>query len=152
LMEENKEPYDLIILDWLMPGMKGLDIATKIKTEIKPEVDPHLIMISAFSSGDVLDKPGGEYIDKFLSKPVSPSHLFDAVMEAFGIKTKGVKRTLGSQQFDMETLRPVQGSEILLVEDNEINQQVASEILELAGFFIDIANHGQEALDMLEKC
>ena len=51
----------------------------------------------------------------------------------------------------METLRPVQGARILLVEDNEINQQVASEILELAGFFVDIAIHGQEALDMLES-
>jgi CheY-like chemotaxis protein len=107
-------------------------------------------MISAFSSGDVMDKPGGEYIDQFLSKPVSPSHLFDAVMAAFGVATESVKRKLDSQQFDMETLRPVQGAEILLVEDNEINQQVASEILELAGFYVDIANHGQEALDMLE--
>ena len=151
LMDENQEPYDLIVLDWLMPGMKGLDIARKIKTEIKPEVDPHIIMISAFSSGDVMDKPGGEFIDQFLSKPVSPSHLFDAVMAAFGVATEGVKRTLGSQQFDMETLRPVQGAEILLVEDNEINQQVASEILEQAGFYVDIANHGQEALDMLES-
>jgi PAS domain S-box-containing protein len=151
LMDENQEPYDLIILDWLMPGMKGLDIATKIKTEIKPEIDPHIIMISAFSSGDVMDKPGGEHIDQFLSKPVSPSHLFDAVMAAFGVATDGVKRTLGSQQFDMATLRPVQGAEILLVEDNEINQQVASEILEQAGFYVDIANHGQEALDMLES-
>ena len=151
LMDENQEPYDLIVLDWLMPGMKGLDIARKIKTEIKPEVDPHIIMISAFSSGDVMDKPGGEYIDQFLSKPVSPSHLFDAVMAAFGVATEGVKRTLGSQQFDMETLRPVQGAVILLVEDNEINQQVASEILEQAGFYVDIANHGQEALDMLES-
>ncbi len=150
LMDENQEPYDLIVLDWLMPGMKGLDIATKIKTEIKPEIDPHIIMVSAFSAGDVMDKPGGEFIDQFLSKPVSPSHLFDAVMIAFGVATEGVKRKLGSQQFDMETLKPVQGAEILLVEDNEINQQVASEILEQAGFYVDIANHGQEALDMLE--
>ncbi len=151
MMEENKEPYDLIVLDWLMPGMKGIDAARKIKTEIKPDVDPHIIMISAFSSGDIMDKPGGEFIDQFLSKPVSPSHLFDAVMAAFGVASKGSKRQTGGQQFDMEALRPVQGAQILLVEDNEINQQVASEILELAGFYVDIANHGQEALDMLEK-
>jgi PAS domain S-box-containing protein len=151
LMEEKSRPYDLIVLDWLMPGMKGLDIAHRIKTEIKPEVDPHIIMISAFNSGDVMDKPGGEHIDHFLTKPVSPSHLFDAIMAAFGIATEGVKRQLGGQQFDMEMLKPVQGAEILLVEDNEINQQVASEILEQAGFFVDIANHGQEALDMLQN-
>ena len=51
----------------------------------------------------------------------------------------------------MDSLRPVQGAEILLVEDNEINQQVASELLEQAGFRVDIANHGQEAIDMLDE-
>ena len=150
LIQDSEEPYDLIVLDWLMPGMKGLDVARKIKTEIKPEKDPHIIMVSAFSSGDVIDKPGGEFIDQFLSKPVSPSHLFDAVMVAFGVRTQDSHRKVRSDEFDMQTLRPVQGALILLVEDNEINQQVASEILEQAGFHVDIANHGQEALDMLE--
>ncbi len=151
LMEDTQEPYDLIVLDWLMPGMKGLEIAQKIKTELKPEVDPHIILVSAFSSGDVVDKPGGEYIDQFLSKPVSPSHLFDSIMVAFGVKAEGTRRALDSDQFDMESLRPVQGAKLLLVEDNEINQQVASEILEQAGFFVDVAVHGQDALDMLDK-
>jgi len=150
LIQDSEEPYDLIVLDWLMPGMKGLDVARKVKTEIKPERDPHIIMVSAFSSGDVIDKPGGEFIDQFLSKPVSPSHLFDAVMVAFGVRTQDSHRKVRSDEFDMQTLRPVQGALILLVEDNEINQQVASEILEQAGFHVDIANHGQEALNMLE--
>jgi PAS domain S-box-containing protein len=145
------QPYDLVIMDWLMPGMKGLDAARKIKTEIKPDVDPHIIMVSAFSSGDVMDKPGGEHIDQFLSKPVSPSHLFDAVMVAFGVMDEKRPKRKSINQFDMDTLKPVQGAQLLLVEDNEINQQVASEILEQAGFFVDIANHGQEALDMLEE-
>lgn len=150
-IEKNPEHYDLIVLDWLMPGMTGLEIAEKIKTEIKPKVDPHIIMVSAFSAGDIAGKAGGEYIDQFLSKPVSPSHLFDAIMAAFGVATNSVRRKLGGQEFDVATLRPVQGAEILLVEDNEINQQVASETLEQAGFYVDIACHGQEALDMLER-
>ena len=76
-----------MVLDWLMPGMKGNEVASRIKTEIRPQTDPHIVLISGFSSGDVMDKPGGEYIDQFLTKPVSPSHLFDAVMAAFGIET-----------------------------------------------------------------
>jgi polar amino acid transport system substrate-binding protein len=83
-----------------------------------------------------------------LSKPVSPSDLFDSILAAYGHEPITQQRYSGSK-FDMGILRPVQGAEILLVEDNEINQQVASEILEQAGFFVDIANHGQEALDML---
>jgi polar amino acid transport system substrate-binding protein len=150
LMDRAQKPYDLMVLDYLMPGMKGVDIAVKIKTEIKPATDPHIILVSAYSSGDVMDKPGGEYIDHFLAKPVSPSHLFDAVMEAFCVPIEGSRRKKAGREFDLETLRPVQGAHILLVEDNEINQQVASEILEQAGFYVEIANHGQEALDRLE--
>ena len=150
LMDRAQKPYDLMVLDYLMPGLKGVDIAVKIKTEIKPATDPHIILVSAYSSGDVMDKPGGEYIDHFLAKPVSPSHLFDAVMEAFCVPIEGSRRKKAGREFDLETLRPVQGAHILLVEDNEINQQVASEILEQAGFYVTIANHGQEALDRLE--
>jgi PAS domain S-box-containing protein len=152
LMEQGQHPYDLMLLDYLMPGMKGIEIATRIKTELKPETDPHIILVSAFSSGDVLDKPGGEFIDQFLAKPVSPSHLFDAVMEAFGVQSAQTRRRRQSgREFDLERLRPVQGAQILLVEDNEMNQQVASEILEQAGFYVDIAIHGQEALQKLEQ-
>jgi len=151
LMEANPKAYDLVILDWLMPGMTGLEAAQKLKTEIKPDVDPHIIMVSAFNTSDFSAQPGSEYVDQFLSKPISPSHLFDAIMAAFGVITDSAKRKRSGQQFDMATLRPVQGAEILLVEDNEINQQVASEILTLAGFYVDIAKHGREALDMLEN-
>jgi PAS domain S-box-containing protein len=149
-MESADEPYDLMVLDWLMPGMKGNEVAAKIKTEIRPATDPHIVLVSGFSSGDVMDRPGGEYIDQFLTKPVSPSHLFDAVMAAFGVDTGRRVGPRDSRQIDMDVLRPVQGAEILLVEDNEINQQVASELLEQAGFRIDIANHGQEAVEMLQ--
>jgi CheY-like chemotaxis protein len=137
------------VLDWLMPGMEGLEAARKIKTETGDEVAPRIIMVSAFSSGDVVDKPGGEHIDQFLSKPVSPSHLFDAVLAIFSVETDRLIQKSSGWQFDMQTLEPVRGATILLVEDNEINQQVASELLELAGFFVDIAKHGQEALNML---
>jgi signal transduction histidine kinase/DNA-binding response OmpR family regulator len=149
LMDQAEKPYELMVLDYLMPGMKGIEVSTKIKTELKPSTDPHIILVSAYSSDDVLDKPGGEHIDQFLSKPVSPSHLFDAVMAAFGAVAGGGRRKKAGRGFDLEALRPVQGSRILLVEDYDLNQQVASELLEQAGFFVDIANHGQEALDML---
>jgi len=149
-VKEATDPYSLIVLDWSMPGMNGTEAAAKIKTEMKPAVDPHIIMVSGFSATDVKDTAGSEFIDKYLSKPVSPSHLFDAIMEAFGVQTERRKRGYSSGQPDMETLRPIQGARLLLVEDNEINQQVASELLQQARLHVEIANHGQEALDMLE--
>jgi PAS domain S-box-containing protein len=150
-MRASETPYDLVVLDWLMPKMKGLEVARYIKTELKPDTDPHIILVSGFSSGEVLERPGGELIDQFLTKPVSPSHLFDAVMAAFGIKSdrKSSARST-AREVDLDYLRPVQGARILLVEDNDINQQVATELLGHAGFFVDVAVHGQEALDKLE--
>jgi CheY-like chemotaxis protein len=150
-MRQSGTPYDLVVLDWLMPQMEGLEVARYIKTELKPETDPHIILVSGFSSGEVLERPGGELIDQFLTKPVSPSHLFDAVMAAFGIKADSKARRRGTaRKIDTDSLRPVQGARILLVEDNDINQQVATELLGHAGFFVDVAVHGREALDKLE--
>ncbi len=148
LMENAKPAYQLVIVDWLMPDMTGLEIAQRIKAGAAPDSGPHIIMVSAFSSGDLTGKPGGQCIDRFLPKPVSPSDLFDAVMDAFGVQTAKRPRAVGGA--DMEALRPVQGASVLLVEDNEINQQVASELLEQARFHVEIANHGQEAIDKLE--
>jgi PAS domain S-box-containing protein len=149
-LRESETPYDLVVLDWLMPQMEGLQVAQIIKNEIRRDTDPHIIMVSGFSSGDVMDRPGGELIDQFLTKPVSPSHLFDAVMMAFGIKTQRKARAHGTRRdIDRQALRPVQGAHLLVVEDNEINQQVASELLGHAGFFVDIAENGQDALDKL---
>ena len=151
LMKRARKPFDLIVMDWLMPGIPGTEAAEKIKTEINPEKDPHIIMVSAYGASDMSDKPGAQYVDKFLTKPVSPSHLFDAIMHAFGYQQVETarRRISGSRGFDQELLKPVQGAEILLVEDNEINQQVACELLEQAKFRVEIANHGQEAIDKL---
>jgi signal transduction histidine kinase/CheY-like chemotaxis protein len=149
-IEETAEPYELIVMDWLMPGLNGIEAAEKIKTEIKPAVDPHIIMVSGFSAADVKSQSGGKFISKFLSKPVSPSDIFDAVMEAFGVETKRKKRGYSGGKLDKDLVRPIHGARLLLVEDNEINQQVARELLQQEKLYVDIANHGHEALDMLE--
>ncbi|HDY81786.1 MAG TPA: transporter substrate-binding domain-containing protein, partial [Halieaceae bacterium] len=149
LIEGAENPYRLLVVDWLMPGMTGLDVAERIKTRSEPETAPRIIMVSAHSGGEVMNKPGAEHVDRFLPKPVNPSDLFDAVVDALGVQVEKRQRS-GSAELDMEALRPVQGANILLVEDNEINQQVASEILQQAHFNVEIANHGQEAIDKLE--
>jgi PAS domain S-box-containing protein len=148
-LQSAEPPYDLVIMDWLMPGMSGLEASSKIKKELKLSVDPHIVLVTAFGKTDLADREGAEYVDTILGKPVSPSHLFDAIMEVFGQAVAKSARRHGDEM-DMDALRPVQGAHLLLVEDNEINQQVASELLSQARFHVDIANHGQEAIDMLE--
>jgi two-component system sensor histidine kinase/response regulator len=152
LLRSGQELPDLIVMDWLMPGLSGLEAAQVIKQELKLAKNPHIIIVTAFATSKLSNKPGVEHVDKLLTKPISPSHLFDAVMEAFGQKVaaSGQRHQSGRQE-EMEALRPIQGASLLVVEDNEINQQVARELLEHALFKVEIANHGQEAVEMVNR-
>jgi CheY-like chemotaxis protein len=89
-------------------------------------------------------------LDGFLIKPVNASVLFDAIMQAFGDEIPETSR-LARRQKEADALQEIQGARILLVEDNEINQQVAKEILEGAGLIVTIANNGQEAVDAVRE-
>jgi signal transduction histidine kinase len=152
ILESGQDAPELIVMDWLMPGMNGLEAAQKIKQDLKLPKDPHIIIVTAFGTSGLADKPEAEFVDNLLAKPVSPSHLFDAVMDAFGqhVAKKGM-RHLSGRQAEMEALQPIQGASLLVVEDNEINQQVARELLEQALFSVDLANHGKEAIEMIDK-
>ncbi|NWK56786.1 response regulator [Verrucomicrobiaceae bacterium N1E253] len=144
---------DLIAMDWLMPGMNGIDATIKIKSEMNLTKIPKVILISAFAQNELSKKKGSEYADGILTKPISPSHLFDASMEAFGnnLSHRSSTRRCEDKSNMTVDLAPIAGARVLLVEDNQINQQVASELLLQGGLDIEIANHGQEALDLLEK-
>ncbi|MEO5375402.1 MAG: response regulator [Alphaproteobacteria bacterium] len=139
---------DLILMDWVMPGLNGLETAERIKRDLFPDRPPKIILLTAFGRDDVSHEPGAECLDNILSKPVNPSVLFDAIMMAFGEKPSQIHAAGGSGGDYM--LRPIQGARILLVEDNEVNQQVATELLQQARFVVDVANHGLEAIEMLE--
>ncbi|MEE4237863.1 MAG: response regulator, partial [Anderseniella sp.] len=151
-LQQSEKPYELVVLDWMMPGKSGLELAADIRALKNLKVQPKLIMVSAFHGSELMEKPGAEHIGQFLAKPISPSHLFDAVMQVFGheMETTSRGRTKrGSVKPD--ALKPIQGARILLVEDNEINQQVAKELLEQAKLVVEVAYHGQKALEMLEQ-
>jgi len=151
VVTEGKEPVDLVLMDFLMPDMDGFEAARIIKSLKSLDYVPKIIMVSALARGDLSQREGAEHLDGILTKPVSPSHLFDALMGAFGhevVRTMRSKRASGESI--VELLRPIRGARILVVEDNEINQQVAKELLEQEGFVVDIANNGQEAVDLLK--
>ena len=89
-------------------------------------------------------------VNALLTKPVSYSSLFDTLCRIFGkTSAKTIVRSLKSREEDM--LRPIRGAHLLLVEDNEINQQVACEILEEAGLKVDVAENGQIGLERVRK-
>jgi PAS domain S-box-containing protein len=151
LMKGSEEPFSLVLLDYMMPGLNGIETAGKIH-ETFSESDIKMILVSSLNQADYMDDPGFELLDNYLSKPTNPSLLFDVIMEAFGKLDHAAKKSKKhSESKDMTGLQAIRGARILLVEDNKINQQVATELLEQVGFYVDVANNGQESLDMIEQ-
>jgi len=140
--------YDLVMMDYQMPGMNGIETSEKIKKSLENIHVPKIIMVTSFGREEIMSLSGKAELSGFLIKPVSPSVLFDTIMEVFG-KSSKVTRPGKSGERMPEGFNKIRGAKILLVEDNEINQQVARETLEQEGFFVDIAEDGQVAVNKM---
>ena len=148
LSELNSKKYDLLIVDWLMPEMDGLQLVEKIKSK-----DEHhnlkIILATAFGKEDVAIKAGTIGIEGFISKPFTYHTLFDNIMEVFGKDISTRKSVIEKGLKYMNELGLIAGAKLLVAEDNEINQQVASELLEDAGFIVEIAENGKIAVEKI---
>ncbi|MEO5353516.1 MAG: response regulator [Magnetococcus sp. XQGC-1] len=140
-------PFALVIMDWRLPGMDGLELAHRVKRELSLRQVPVTIMMSAYALGHQELVPRHErrkLLDGFLMKPIFFSPLFDAILGAYGY-APARPAAPGEQDGCREHLA---GASILLTEDNELNQQVASELLAQIQIRVTIANNGQEAVDL----
>ncbi|MCK5852515.1 response regulator [bacterium] len=146
---ENNE-YDLLLVDWLMPNMDGMELVEILKANTKYK-KMKIVMVTAFGNKDIVRRAGELELDGFISKPYTCSTMFDTIMHVFGndIRTKKIGLRKGMRY--VTGLKKIEGARILLVEDNDINQQVASEFLESAGFYIEIANNGLEAVNKINS-
>ena len=143
-------PFRLVLLDWKMPGMSGTETAKAIRSDASIKTDPRIIVITAFGREEVIHELEGADLDGFLVKPVGPSMLLDTIMQAFGHAVKKQARQ-GHDHSEYETAAAqLGGAQVLLVEDNEINQEVAQELLTKAGMSVTLAANGQEALELIE--
>jgi PAS domain S-box-containing protein len=140
-------PYDLVLLDWRMADMDGFETARRIKSQLKLTKYPKLIMVTAYGREEVMLQAKELGMDAFLVKPVGQSILYDAIVEAF--KQEPMVQFAEEPQ-EEETLQ-LPPSRVLVVEDNEINQQVAKELLEGFGLTVELAQNGREAVDILAK-
>jgi len=147
---DSGKPFELVIMDWKMPRMDGIEAATRLKNHPLLNKIPAIILVTAYGREEVMRKAENAGLDGFLIKPINASVLFDAIMQAFGEEIPETSRLI-RRQTETEALKAIRGARILLVEDNEINQQVAREILEGAGLIVTIANNGQEAVDAVQK-
>ena len=143
---ESDSPYDLVLMDWKMPGMDGIETTRRIKENPDLSKLPGVLMVTAYGREEIKQQAYNAHVDGFLIKPVNPSLLYDTIMEVFREEI-GLSSHVPEQIIEItEPLKPIKGAGILLVEDNAINQQVATELLEQAGFVVTIAGNGREGV------
>ena len=145
------KPYGLVLMDWRMPGMDGVEAIRQIESDTSLEKTPTFIMATAFSRDELLQQAQGITYKGLLAKPVSPSTLLDGIMTAFGKEVVQASLTVKGRGDFRETAKLVRGAHLLLVEDNTINQEIAVELLSNAGITVDVANNGVEAVDKVQQ-
>lgn len=148
--ESAGNPYAMVFLDWRMPEMDGIETAQAIhKLPLKKQL--HLVMVTAYGREEVINQAREAGLEDILIKPVTASILFDTAMRVLGV-TLEEKTVEAVEYFDLEEkLRAINGASVLLVEDNKLNQEVATGLLAEASLNVQIATNGKEALDMLAK-
>lgn len=142
------EAYDLAFIDWRMPGLDGPETGRRIRAEFQDGQGPHLVMITGYGREEVLGKAEEIGFADVLMKPVTSSNLFDAAVAVLGGERKAAAP---APLADAARLAPLRGVRVLLVEDNEINQEVAMGQLEDADILVDIADNGEEALRLIAR-
>jgi two-component system sensor histidine kinase/response regulator len=145
------EPIDLVISDYHMPDMDGLQFFNSVKKLKSLCKQPSFMIVTGDGREKAIDELESSQVDCYLFKPINRSDLFDAIiriMNKQNIRKKDkekVEKKAAKSNWENENIQ------LLLVEDNEINQEVAQELLERAGFSITIANNGKEGVEAAYK-
>ena len=138
-IEENR-PYNAYIIDWLMPDMNGIEVVRRIRKVIGDTAT--IIILTAYDWADIEEEAKEAGVTAFCSKPIFLSELHQILVAPYTETETDTKE---------EPNELLKGKRILLVEDNEINQEIAQEILEDAGLVIDIVDDGTEAVDTIKN-
>jgi two-component system sensor histidine kinase/response regulator len=136
--DEAGRRFDLVLLDWKMPAPDGLETARAIKRQLgKP---PTIVLVTAHARDEASLRVEGVGVEALLVKPVTRSVLLDTVARVLG------REAVSGRPAPTAPPQGLQAARVLVVEDNEINQQVARELLESAGVVVSIADNGREAV------
>ncbi|MGH7440858.1 MAG: response regulator [Polyangiaceae bacterium] len=140
--------FDIVMVDWKMPQMDGLETARRIVAGSSPARRPLVLMVTAYRMEEIRSEAEEVGFDAFLAKPVSRSALVAALVEAHGKRT-GLAGVSGPPaRVDLAALREMR---VLVAEDNAINQQVIRAILEAVGVVVEIVPDGQRALEAVRS-
>jgi len=142
--DRQAKPFKLVLMDWRMPDLDGLEAGRLIKGSSDLSHIPAVILVTAYGREELMRQAEEAGLDGFLIKPVSPSVLFDTLARALHVGPDWEAPRVAAVTHDLRLV-----GDVLLVEDNLINQQVAQEILEAMGLTVSCADNGREALELL---
>jgi signal transduction histidine kinase/DNA-binding response OmpR family regulator/HPt (histidine-containing phosphotransfer) domain-containing protein len=153
--DANDTPYQLLLMDWKMPGMDGITCAQGLadRSDLRHPA-PVVLMATAFGLETLRQRLAEQHlqVSALLAKPATPSALFDACAEALGRAPPApARRAERRAEARRDQRQALARSRVLLVEDNAINQELAVDLLSRAGITVKVANNGQEALDVLAR-
>ncbi|MDD2699468.1 MAG: response regulator [Arcobacteraceae bacterium] len=151
--------FDLILMDWNMPQMDGIEATKMINTMCDKcskigmcgrEIPPTVVMVSSFKDESIIKLANDVGVNIFLEKPINPSLLNNVLEEIFlgKIENNLYQEYENKNEYNLQSL---DGSQILLVEDNSTNQEIVIGLLENSGIKIDIASNGKEAVEMFTQ-
>ncbi|MCI9568338.1 MAG: response regulator [Lachnospiraceae bacterium] len=136
------DSYCVYIIDWMLPDMNGIEVTRRIRKETGEDVP--IIVLTAYDWADIEEEAKEAGVTAFCSKPLFFSELRECLNSIVNVEEAGEEET-------DETVVSFHTGRILLAEDNELNQEIATEILTGAGFSIDVAENGKIAVDMLKR-
>ena len=137
------DEYQIILLDWKLPDMDGIDTARRIRQELGDKVP--ILLISAYDWGEIEDQAKAAGITGFISKPLFKSTLFNSLRQFAGLPE------IQTERRPQERRRDLTGKHILLAEDNELNWEIANELLSEEGLVLDWAENGQICVEMFQQ-
>ena len=150
LAEKEKQPFDVILADWKMPEMDGVELGKQIALLQDFDKLPYFVMVTAYDRDEMMDHLQCVKVAASITKPVSSSTLLDTLLKVMS-KKGGASKPLANNKLDISIVQGIAGASVLLVEDNVINQQIAIELLKLAGLDVTTASNGQEAVDRIAE-
>ncbi|MBQ0132575.1 MAG: response regulator, partial [Comamonas sp.] len=155
--QQSQQAFQLVLMDWKMPGMDGLETAERIREDAHLGHTPAMLMVTAYCRDEVLERVSALQMQGLIIKPVTESVLFNAMQEALQLQP-GSLQSHHSVESPTRPQRPMlhipaslQGRRVLVVDDNQLNREVAQDFLELAAVQVTTASSGREALALLSK-
>ena len=139
--KDQGDEFKVYIIDWMMPDLNGIETVRRIRRIVGD--DAPIIILTAYDWSDIEDEAREAGVTAFCSKPIFMSELRSVLAKPFLVEKTATDEAPAAVDFA--------GKRILLAEDNEMNQMIAVAILENAGFTIDIASNGEEAVEKMEQ-